>query len=94
MRVFVNDRLLESLEDGLASHPAGAATVKELYGRGSEVMGWSVMVKVEDESDGGRGWYWYERFNTSQFADGRGVGLCTGCHAAGRDFIRIPFPLQ
>ncbi len=94
VRVFVNHRLLESLERGLASHPAGAATVKELYGRGSEVMGWSVMVKVEDDSDGGRGWYWYERFNTSQFADGRGVGGCSGCHAAGRDFIRIRFPLQ
>jgi hypothetical protein len=95
VRVFVNNRLFDSLQQGLVSHPAGAATVKELYGRGgSAVMGWSVMVKVEDDSAGGQGWYWYERFNTSLFADGRGVGGCSGCHAIGRDFIRIPFPLQ
>ncbi len=93
VRVFVNDRLLDSLERGLAAHPSGAAAVKELYGSGSELMGWAVMVKVEDDSDGGQGWYWYERFNTSQFANGRGVGLCTGCHSAGLDYIRIPFPL-
>lgn len=94
VRVFVNDRLFDSFAAGLPAHPAGAATVKELYGNGSELMGWSVMVKVEDDSDGGRGWYWFERFNTTEFANGRGVRLCTGCHAAGQDFIRIPFPLR
>lgn len=94
VRVFVNDRLRHSLEGGLASHPSGAAAVKELYGGGDELMGWSVSVKVQDDSDGGRGWYWFERFNTSQFADGRGVAGCTGCHSAGRDFVRIPFPLR
>ena len=94
VRVYVNDRLLDSLQRGLASHPSGAATVKELYASGTALLGWSVMVKVQDDSDGGRGWYWYERFNDTQYANGRGEGLCTGCHAAGRDFIRIPFPLQ
>jgi hypothetical protein len=94
VRVFVNDRLLDSLERGLVSHPSGAAAVKELYGSGSEILGWSVMVKVEDDSDEGRGWYWYERFNTTTFANGMGVRLCSGCHSTGRDFIRIPFPLQ
>jgi hypothetical protein len=57
-------------------------------------MGWSVMVKVEDEEDNGRSWYWYERFNDTIYANARGVGLCVDCHQAGRDFIRIPFPLQ
>jgi hypothetical protein len=94
VHVFVNDRLLGSLESGQASHPAGAATVKELYGSGNAVLGWSVMVKVEGDSDEGRGWYWFERFNGTNFANGRGVAGCTGCHSAGRDFVQTEFPLQ
>ena len=39
-----------ALQRGLASRPSGAATVKELYGSGTELLGWSVMVKVEDDS--------------------------------------------
>jgi hypothetical protein len=68
--------------------------VKELYGAGgSTVRGWGVMVKIQGDSDLGRGWYWYEVFGG---AGGGSIGNpgCTGCHSAGRDFIRIPFPLQ
>lgn len=94
VRVFVNDALFASLSDGLPQHPAGAAAVKELYGNGgSTVRGWAVMVKIQDDSDAGGGWYWFETFDT--FSSG-GIGLrgCTTCHSIGRDFIRIPFPLQ
>jgi len=49
-----------------------------------------VMVKLQDDSDGGRGWYWYE----GEGLAGVGLGICTGCHSAGRDLVRIPFPLQ
>ena len=68
--------------------------MKELYGSsGSTVRGWSVMVKLQDDSDAGNGWYWYEAFNTFT-TDGIGHTGCTTCHSAGRDFIRIPFPLE
>ncbi len=82
------------------THPLGAAAVKELYGSSEEVRGWSVSLKVDSDSNGGLGWYWYERFGTSVFADAVGTSLCTGCHgrdAAGitsKDYILIPFPLQ
>lgn len=48
-----------SLEAGSATHPTGSALVKQLYGPGDQVLGWSVMVKVQDESAGGAGWYWF-----------------------------------
>jgi len=94
VRTFVNDALFDSLTAAQAQHPPGAAAVKELYGRsGDTVLGWAVMTKLQADSAAGQGWYWYEAFGT--FASG-GVGLsiCTGCHADGRDFVRIPFPLQ
>jgi len=94
VRAFTNDVLFDSLSANDTQHPAGAAAVKELYGRtGSTVRGWAVMLKVQDDSDNGRGWYWYETFNGS---GGGGIGdpVCTGCHSVGRDFVRIPFPLQ
>ncbi len=94
VRAFINDALFESLSANDTQHPAGAAAVKELYGRtGTTVLGWAVMLKVQDDSDDGRGWYWYETFNGS---GGGGIGdpVCTGCHSEGRDFVRIPFPLQ
>jgi hypothetical protein len=93
VRVFLNDALFESLDAGMAEHPAGAAAVKELYGSGSTLQGWSVIVKVAAESDGGRGWYWYEGFGSVRVA-GVGVSGCSGCHSLGRDYVRIPFPLQ
>jgi len=94
VRTFLNPAVFASLVAGRVSHPAGSALVKELYGAGSAVQGWSVMVKVEDDSAGGAGWYWLERFAGSTFAAGTGVSICTGCHSLGHDFVRSPFPLQ
>jgi hypothetical protein len=94
VRVFVNDLLLESLEEGRAEHPAGAAAVKEIYGPTSNLRGWAVTVKLQDEAENGQGWYWYERVGASVFADGRGAVGCTGCHSLGTDYFRTPFPLS
>jgi hypothetical protein len=93
VRVFVNDLLLESLEEGGTEHPAGSAAVKEIYGPSLDLRGWAVTVKVQDDADNGRGWYWYERVGTFQFADGTGEVGCTGCHSQGTDYFRSPFPL-
>lgn len=91
VRTFVNDALLASLEAGGATHPLDAAVVKELYG-GGEITGWAVMIKVAD--GGADGWYWYESIGAAVYADGTSVALCTGCHAAGDDYVLSPFPLQ
>jgi hypothetical protein len=94
VRTWVSPALEQSLEDGAEQHPAGAAAVKELYGRGQTRRGWSVMVKTDDDSAGGDGWYWFERFNGSTYGDGNGVSGCTGCHGGGDDYVLTPFPLQ
>lgn len=94
VRTFVNDVLLASLAAGSDSHPEGAAAIKELYGDGGTVIGWAVEVKLQADSAGGDGWYWYERFQDSVYADGTGEGICTGCHSGGNDYVLSPFPLQ
>lgn len=94
VRTFVNDVLLASLAAGSPSHPVGAAAIKELYGDGGSVIGWAVEVKLQADSAGGDGWYWYELFGTDLYADGTGEGICTGCHGGGNDYVLTPFPLQ
>ena len=93
MRTFIDDCLDASLAAGEAEHPVGAASVKELYGEGDQVLGHAVMIKVE-EGAGDQGWYWYESYNGQVFGDGVGAGICTGCHSAGDDFFLSPYPLQ
>ena len=97
VKAFLSPSLAESLAAG-TEHPAGAASVKELYGGGSTVTGWAVSVKLAADSADGDGWYWYETFTTDAggSADYQGVGLdlCTDCHGAGEDYVLIPYPLQ
>ena len=61
--------------------------------------GWAVSLKTQDESDGGKGWFWYEVTSTKDsealVANGNGVPLCFGCHAASRsDFVLTRFPFK
>jgi hypothetical protein len=98
VRTFVSPGLATSLA-GSAPHPKGATAIKELYsGGGDTITGWAVEIKLEDDSRGGKGWYWYEVFgnqpNSRPAAAGTGLGSCTGCHSAGHDYVRVPFPLQ
>ncbi len=96
VRTYINPTLEGSLQGGLAQHPEGSATVKELFGRGGQdtVLGWSVMRKVSGESAGGQGWFWFEVYNGNTFGEGVGVGICVGCHGGGQDFFLTPFPLR
>ena len=56
------------------------------------------MVKTSDDSDNGKGWFWYEITSTRSGSDpvaaGNGVQLCQGCHFIGRDFVLTTYPLQ
>jgi hypothetical protein len=94
VRTYLNPAILASLSAGDTQHPPGAAAVKELYFNGDTVRGWAVMVKLQADSDAGRGWYWYELSGSGPPLQGVGIRVCTGCHSSGRDFVRIPFPLQ
>ncbi len=71
--------------------PVGAASVKELYEDGHP-NGYAVAIKLEADSAGGDGWYWFENLGGTIYADGAGVSLCTGCHAGGDDYVftRVP----
>ena len=99
VRAFFSDELAASLEAGNASHPVGSSIVKEMYlDDGVTLEGWAVSVKTQDDSDGGNGWFWVEFLSTTDppvlagDAAGNGLPLCTGCHAAGRDFVLSSFP--
>ena len=94
VRTYVNDILLQSLQGGNAQHPAGSAAVKELYGDGDGVRGWTTMIKLADDSAGGDNWHWYERYEGDDLIDAAGAAACTGCHGSGLDYWRSPFPLQ
>jgi len=96
VRTYLNDTVIASLQAGNATHPAGSALVKELYFSGTTVQAWAVEIKVQDDSAGGAGWYWWEGEGLAGF----GLGICTNCHRSdyngltSRDFVLTPFPLQ
>jgi len=96
VRTYLNDIVFDSLAIGNAQHPSGAALVKELFGANNTVAGWAVEVKIQSDSAGGNGWYWYEGGSLS----GVGLGICTGCHGnnfgpyVSKDFVLTPYPLQ
>ncbi|MBS2020099.1 MAG: hypothetical protein JST00_44980 [Deltaproteobacteria bacterium] len=95
VQTYLNPKLDASMK-GSAEHPVGAAAVKTFNANG-KVTGWAAMVKTAAASDGGKGWYWYEVFDTAPGASpiaGQGLGTCTGCHSSGKDFVRAPYPLQ
>jgi hypothetical protein len=96
---YANDVLEQSLRVGNANHPVNSATVKEIYTSDNRINGYAVAIKTQANSDGGRGWYWYEILGTasgpgSVVAASNGAGGCTGCHSAGVDYIRTRFPFQ
>ena len=93
-RICSND-VLAAAADGDGEWPAGAAGMKELYDSltDTEPMGFSVYLKLEDQSDGGKNWYWYERFPSGLIAASAGAGVCTGCHGrAGNGEANTPTP--
>ncbi len=97
VRVFLDPVLDASLKAGNDSHPAGSSVVKEMFSADGELEGWAVMVKTEDDSKGGKGWFWYEVTSTTDpepFAVGNGIPLCFGCHGGGQDYVLTSYPLN
>ncbi len=93
VRTFVHPCLAESLDANQLPHSVGAAAVKELYGAGDVVLGWSVMVKIA-EGGGDETWYWYERFEGNTTSDAIGDPICSECHnESGFDKFASYWPL-
>lgn len=92
VKIFFNDKLATSMEQGSKSHPVGSLSVKELYKEG-ELIGWALALKSKEDDGKGNGWYWYELLSTTDPSNPVAASLgnvnCTGCHASGRDFIRV-----
>lgn len=83
-RICSNDLLSKSVS---GEYPVGAASVKELFNGAGAIIGYAVGLRLKagpaDDS-----WFWYERVNTTTYANGAGVALCANCHRnAPRDFI-------
>ncbi len=98
IRSYANAPLEAAMRAGATTFPVDSATVKELYTASNQIYGWAVSLKTQANADGGRGWYWYEVLNKTPGAapvvSANGFGGCTGCHAAGTDFVRTRFPFQ
>lgn len=94
VRAYLNPVLIESLQSKARQHPKAAVAVKELYGDGKTVLGWSVAIKTEADSGGGSNWYWYEIFQNKVIKDSQGALLCRSCHFTGRDYVLTPWPLK
>lgn len=94
----LNPALDKSMAAKAAAHPKGSAAVKEFQDSGGKLSGWAVSVKTAADSDGGKGWYWYEILGPAAggnvVAQANGMPLCSGCHTRGRDFVLIPHPLD
>ncbi len=91
VRVFVNDKLQESMQAGNSEHPVGSVAVKELHKDGI-LYGWAAAVKARSDDGKGNGWYWYENLSTTDpkqpVAASLGNNMCVGCHSPGTDFVR------
>lgn len=83
-RICSNDLLSGSAS---GEFPVGAASVKELFDGGGQIIGYAVGVRTKAGATDSA-WFWYERVGSSIYANGSGVPLCANCHrGAPRDYI-------
>jgi len=99
VKVFMNDKIANSLAANEEEHPLGSIIVKEMFSEEVSLAGWAVMAKTQETSDGGAGWFWYEVTSTEDSnaiaAMGNGVNGCISCHSGGsRDMVRTAFPFE
>ena len=98
VQTYLNAAMNDSLKAGNKAHPKGAGIVKEMFSEEGELQGWAVSIKTQNDSEKGKGWFWYEVTSTKDsnalVANGNGVPLCYGCHSTGKDFVLTGFPLK
>jgi hypothetical protein len=96
-RVYLSASLVESIAAGNASHPVGAAAVRELYAEDfTTLVGYSALIKL-GALPGADSWFCFERLSFDVGAEvhvaERGSAGCVGCHGQGSDFVRSTLPL-
>lgn len=95
VRTWYSPVLADDLRAGRPTFRRGAAMVKELRFGNADGMpaGFSVMRKLGARSRRGRGWLFFETFDAAAGGGsyGRNLRVCTGCHAAGTDFLLSTF---
>lgn len=100
VRVYMNYEMASSLEAGNEEHPMGASIVKEMFEPdGTTLSGWAVLVKTQEETDAGNGYFWYEVTSPTDSSAimgdaGNGQQLCVGCHVTGNDYVLSEYPLR
>jgi hypothetical protein len=97
VRVYYSPKAAAAFGRGETNLPAGAASVKELS-RDGKLYGYSVWVKVQEQADAGRGFFWYEIVNgngtSTVYGNALGSPDCVGCHAAGTDYSLSTLPFE
>ena len=96
VRVYYGPKAAAALSTGAATLPAGAAAIKELTSGGA-IYGHSVWVKVQDTTDSGNGFFWYEVIaqgggKFAIYGNSRGSSDCVGCHQTGKDYNLSTLP--
>jgi hypothetical protein len=88
VRTFFNPSLAASLQQGNASHPVGAAAVKEILDdKSGQLRGWAVSVKTQP-AVGPEAWFWFDHVDGVQLVAEQASPVCTGCHSSGVDSVR------
>lgn len=98
VRVHYSPKAALARSSDAQTFPAGAASVKELMRDGS-LYGYAVWVKVQDATDEGNGFFWYEIIEDengekSVYGNSLGSGVCVSCHSAGRDYDLSTLPIE
>ncbi len=93
VRTFFNAALADSMGAGNAEHPVGSAAIKESWMNG-ELAGHFIEVKVA-EGTGVETWYWWsDMAGVDAIGGDASVNSCTGCHAAGIDYVTTAYPFE
>ena len=90
-RVFINKTLLNALPAMDKKAPDGSIIVKENLNAAKELLGYSVMVKVEGFNPEAGDWFWVNLGDSGEVkAEGK-LGGCIDCHSglADNDYIII-----
>lgn len=94
-QIYINPTLRDSLARQAPSHPVGSAAVRVIYLE-DKATRWGHALSLKVDAGEGERWFWFERFENHEAATVASFEAsgCTGCHAAGQDFVHSTWPLR
>ncbi len=84
LATYVTENAFSAIKDKKGILPHGSIIVKENYNADTELVGITVMYKVEGYDAGHNDWFWARYSNGGIFAEGK-VNECIDCHAKRKD---------